>query len=171
MHGDFVTTLAERVAVRLKSSLESKGWSQQALVDTTGLTYQTVNAFFNARGKVVNDSLVKIAEALGISLEELFVEERLGELSKELEDKLFAAFERTIARLTAKQEPSDSLKLPAGLGAEDKAILAEIVALVAPMSLEDKGATLFSVQVARETFDEVNAEIAAEAAKKKPKNA
>lgn len=142
-----MNTLAEKVAVRLKSLMDSKGWTQQTIADATGLTYQTVNAFFNARGKVVNDSLVKIAEALGISLEDLFIEERLGELSKELEDKLFISFERTIARLTAKPEPSSPMLQAAELPPDERAALnAEMIALLAKLPIKGVRQSLMIVQ-------------------------
>ncbi len=151
-----MTTLAERVAARLKSSMDSKGLTQQAIAESTGLTYQTVNAFFNARGKVVNDSLVKIAEALGLPLEDLFVEERLGQLSPDLEDRIFAAFERTIARLTTpKAESAAPMLKAAEMPLDERHVLnSEISSLLAKLPLHGLRQSLMIVQAVVDEYED-----------------
>jgi transcriptional regulator with XRE-family HTH domain len=140
--------------------MDSKGWTQQAIAESTGLTYQTVNAFFNARGKVVNDSLVKIAEALEIPLEDLFIEERLGQLSPDLEDRIFAAFERTIARLTApKAQPAAPMLQAAEMPIDERGALnSEVLAILAKLPVKGVRQSLMLVQAVLENYEISRAE-------------
>lgn len=70
-----MTTAAETVAKRLKTLMLSKGMTQLALAEKSGLTGATVNAFCNGRGKVLSHSLELMAQALGTTAEALISED------------------------------------------------------------------------------------------------
>lgn len=58
--------------LRIKEILDEKGMSQQELAEKTGLTAATISSIINGKSSPKLVILEKIAEAFGISIQDLF---------------------------------------------------------------------------------------------------
>lgn len=60
------------IGENLKSFRRKKGWSQQKLAEAAGLSYVTITKIEQGRAKKPTiQSMVKLADALGVTLDEL----------------------------------------------------------------------------------------------------
>lgn len=68
-------------AERLREVRKSKGISRKEIAETLGVTVQTYGAYENAKREPSLEKLVKIAAAIGVSIDEL-----LGYIAEEADD-------------------------------------------------------------------------------------
>ena len=153
----FFVELSELVAKRLRKAIENAGLSQSDFAEKCGLTFATVNAFCNGRGKIVNDTLHRMAEMLGLPIEHFI---RGGGYRTEsgeevdlnpLQREVLASVNETLARLTG---TANVVPVPATATPEQRAILAEIVATIAKLRDEEITAMLPGVQALAQAFEE-----------------
>ena len=64
----------ERLGDRIRLYRESNGFSQETLAEKTNLSRENINRFENASRKPGIDAIVDIANALGVSIEDLLVD-------------------------------------------------------------------------------------------------
>lgn len=64
----------ERLSDRIRLYRESNGFSQETLAEKTNLSRENINRFENASRKPGIDAIVDIANALGVSIEDLLVD-------------------------------------------------------------------------------------------------
>ena len=64
--------MAERLGNRLREAREAKGWTQAELAERIGVSRKTVNTVENAVFVPSTVVALKLAEALGCAVEELF---------------------------------------------------------------------------------------------------
>jgi transcriptional regulator with XRE-family HTH domain len=158
----------KHMADNLKRAIISKGCTQTDLAADIGLTRATINAYFTGKQEPFQESFLKIAERLNVEPEFLVLPQAEHPAKPDafltpLESEILKVVDDAIALLLEKgkiadAERSPSIPLPANIGEADRAFLAEIVALILPLSTDDKQAILTGVQALRESFDELNAE-------------
>lgn len=169
---DSVTELA---AKRLKNAITSKGLTQAELADKAGLTLATINAFCNGHKKIINETFQTIIDALGMPLGHFIGPERgdhpafPGQEMTPVEAKILQVVNEAISTLTETSNPHVSL--PDGATEADIAYIAEMVALVSPLSTENKQAALAIVQAMRNEFDAQNAALDAKRKEKATRKA
>lgn len=155
---DSVTELA---AKRLKNAITSKGLTQAELAEKAGLTLATINAFCNGHKRIINETFQQIIDALGMPLGHFIGSERgehpafPGQEMTPVEAKILKIVDEAISSLTAASKPH--VNLPDDATEADIAYIAEMVALVSPLSTENKQAALAIVQAMRNEFDVQNA--------------
>ncbi len=64
----------ERLGDRIRFCRDSKGISQEALAEKTSLSRENINRFENASRRPGIDAIVDIANALGVSIEDLLID-------------------------------------------------------------------------------------------------
>lgn len=60
------------VGARIRLIRKMRGWSQQALAEAVGVSFQQVQKYESGANRVSASMLVRIAAALGVSIAELF---------------------------------------------------------------------------------------------------
>ena len=70
------TSLAERLANRLKSEREARGWTQAELAARVGVSRKTINTIENGVFVPSTITALKVADAFGLSVEQLISIER-----------------------------------------------------------------------------------------------
>ena len=68
--------MAERLANRLKTEREARGWTQAELAARVGVSRKTINTVENRIFVPSTLLALKLAEAFGLSVEQLFSVER-----------------------------------------------------------------------------------------------
>lgn len=71
-HDDRRDPIDASVGARIRLTRKIRGWSQQALAEAVGVSFQQVQKYERGTNRVSASMLVRIAAALGVSVAELF---------------------------------------------------------------------------------------------------